>query len=306
MTKRILLVLALLLPGTAWAQQVTPMPGPTPSTYVLPSPFVNGGGTALGAITIPVNGIATTSTDGLVITNNTASTAGVPVQESARLRFRSQVWNTTATAANNTNDFWIESVPVSGGTPSGLLKFGSSLNGAAATYPLAVSSSGQVYLGTAQTISNAAGSINLIQLDGSNFVQIGGNGPVGANINATTTYKLGAGSGVLAISATAPTIASGGCTSPAVTSSNGTAAFLLTIGSSCTGVKTIVLTMPAAAHFWHVQCDNNTSDAQQLANYVVGRATSTTAVTITNYTRTTGIQGDFTAADTLLCSALAE
>lgn len=91
---------------------------------------------------ITPSGIATTSTDGLNIINNTASTAGVPVQQSARLRFRSNVWNTTPTAANNTDDFFIESVPASGTTPSGLLKFGSSLNGAAATYPMTLTSGG--------------------------------------------------------------------------------------------------------------------------------------------------------------------
>lgn len=113
-------------------------------------------------------------------------------------------------------------------------------------------------------------------------------------------------SGVLISSTTAPTIASAGCTSPAVTHNNGTASFLLTLGTSCTGVKTIVLTFTAAAHFWVVSCNNNTSDAQQAANYVVPRATSTTAVTITNYARVTGLQSDFTASDTLLCEAHGE
>lgn len=102
---------------------------------------------------------------------------------------------------------------------------------------------------------------------------------------------------------TAPTIASGGCTSPAVTWNNGTAAFLLTVGTSCTGVKTIVLTMPAATNLWAVKCENNTSDAAQQTNYVVARATSTTAVTLTSYDRVTGLQEDMTASDTYLCSA---
>jgi hypothetical protein len=64
----------------------------------------------------------------------------VTVQQSPRLRFRSNVWNTTAVAANNTNDWFIESVPVSGLVPSGLLKFGSSLNGAATTFPMTLAS----------------------------------------------------------------------------------------------------------------------------------------------------------------------
>jgi len=107
-------------------------------------------------------------------------------------------------------------------------------------------------------------------------------------------------------SLTAPTIASGGCTSPAVTSSNGTAAFLLTLGSSCTGVKTVVLTLPTATNFWACSAENNTSDAQQAANVVASRATSTTAVTLTNYSRTTGLQADYTAADTVLVKCTGE
>lgn len=97
-----------------------------------------------GIFTQSQDGLATTSTDGLVLVNNTAATAGVPVQQSPRLRFRSNVWNTTAVAANNTDDFFIESVPVSGLVPSGLLKFGSSLNGAAATYPFSLRSDGRI------------------------------------------------------------------------------------------------------------------------------------------------------------------
>ena len=88
--------------------------------------------------------LATTSTDGAVLQNTTASTAGVPVQQSPRLRLRSNVWNTTVTAANNTNDWFIESVPVSAATPSGLLKVGSSLNEAAATYPMTLTSAGNL------------------------------------------------------------------------------------------------------------------------------------------------------------------
>lgn len=106
-------------------------------------------------------------------------------------------------------------------------------------------------------------------------------------------------------SATAPTIASGGCTSPAVTWNNGTAAFLLTIGTSCTGVKTITLTMPAAAHFWACDAQDNTSNGQQASNQPVSLATATTTIVITNYARTTGLSTDFTASDTLLVKCLA-
>lgn len=94
---------------------------------------------AVTTLTANRPGIATTSTDGLVLANATAATAGVSVQQSPRLRFRSNVWNTTS-VANNTDDWFIESVPVNGATPSGLLKFGKSLNGAAVTYPMTLTS----------------------------------------------------------------------------------------------------------------------------------------------------------------------
>ena len=106
----------------------------------------------------------------------------------------------------------------------------------------------------------------------------------------------------LFMSATAPTIASGGCTSPVVTWNNGTATFLITIGTSCTGVKTFTLTLPAASNLWHCKGDNNTSDAAQQTNYLVGRATSTTAVVMTSYDRVTGLQEDFTDSNTYLMS----
>lgn len=97
-----------------------------------------------GIVTTTVPGIAATSTDGLILQNTTPATAGVPVQQTPRLRLRSHVWNTTAVAADNSDDWWVESVPASGAIPSGLLKFASVLNGAAATFPLTLASGGQL------------------------------------------------------------------------------------------------------------------------------------------------------------------
>jgi hypothetical protein len=88
-------------------------------------------------------GIAAVSTDGAVLQNTTAATAGVPVQQSPRLRLRAQAWNST-TPASNTDDWWIESVPVNGATPSGLFKIGVALNGGAATFPLTLGNAGTV------------------------------------------------------------------------------------------------------------------------------------------------------------------
>ncbi len=88
---------------------------------------------------ITVTALATTSTDGWVLSNTTAATGGATVQISPRLRLRGNAWDT---AASQTDDFFIENLPVSAATPSGILKFGHSLNGAAATYPMTLTSAG--------------------------------------------------------------------------------------------------------------------------------------------------------------------
>ena len=121
------------------------------------------------------------------------------------------------------------------------------------------------------------------------------------NATGASGYQL---NGVLVMSATDPTI-SGGCTAPAVSAANGTAAFRVTIGTSCTGIRTFTLTMPAASEFWSCHGENHTSDAQQQTNYLVGRATSTTAVVMTSYDRVTGLLEDFVASDQYLihCSS---
>ena len=82
-------------------------------------------------ITSEIDNIILVSTDGIIIQNATLSTAGVPVQQSPRLRFRSNIWNTTG-AVDNTNDFWFESIPQSGLAPIGSFYLKSSLNGGAA------------------------------------------------------------------------------------------------------------------------------------------------------------------------------
>ncbi len=103
------------------------------------------------------------------------------------------------------------------------------------------------------------------------------------------------------ISVTNPTVASGGCTMPSITAGSGSFEFAIVIGSSCTGVKTVTLTMPAAAHTWHITCDNVT----HTANIIGEDSSSTTSVVMHNYARTTGLEIDFTAADTLICSGQA-
>lgn len=214
---------------------------------------------------------------GSSVINLTAATSLAPVQWSPASVLCGAAWKTDATTGSQT-DCWDTVVkPVSqAGLTASTLSFGASINsGTSFTEKMSLTSGGLL---TTTSLSTGAATTSSL---------------------STSSLSLAA----LAFSSTAPTIASGGCTSPAVTWSNGTSSFLLTIGSSCTGVKTITLTLPAAAHFWQISCDNNTSDARQQASMLVNRATSTTAVVLTHYARVTGLQGDFTAADTFLCSA---
>lgn len=95
---------------------------------------------------------------------------------------------------------------------------------------------------------------------------------------------------------TAPTIAAGLCTSPSISASNGTAAFAITVGTSCTGVTTGTLTMPAATTGWVCHFVNVTNPASNTPSQTGG---STTTVTFTNYARTTGVAADFAASDSI-------
>lgn len=97
------------------------------------------GSTGLGQLYLGKNNITTTSTDGLVIANDTASLVGTPVQQSPRLRFRSNVWNTDG--SNDTFDAWFESIPNSVATTTNSLKLKQSKNGAASTTPYSFSMS---------------------------------------------------------------------------------------------------------------------------------------------------------------------
>ena len=141
--------------------------------------------------------LAVTSTDGIVLQNETASTAGVPVQMSPRLRLRSHVWNTTATAADNTQDWWIETQPTSAASPSGNLFFNRSLNGGATFSALQLTSSGTAYFGggvfaTQATTIGWNGSSRLVDVSNGKFnltneAQTAG---VGLDVATDATLKI--------------------------------------------------------------------------------------------------------------------
>jgi len=106
----------------------------------------------------------------------------------------------------------------------------------------------------------------------------------------------------LAFSGTAPTISSGFCsTSPSITANNGTVAFDINVGTSCSG-STGTLGMPTAATGWVCDFHNVTNPATNVVEQTGG---ATNTVTLTNYVRTTGVAGNFTASDHIRAKCVA-
>jgi hypothetical protein len=153
--------------------------------------------------TITKDALVLVSTDALVLQNTTAATAAVPQQASPRVRFRSNVWNTTS-AANNTDDIWIESVPVNGATPTSLLRFQTSRNAGAATNLFVVDSAGLLTVNNVTASNNVTAALvstPLLRSGGGDNANIGllgtglftlnrGTGPTGVGLNVQTDGVL--------------------------------------------------------------------------------------------------------------------
>jgi Pectate lyase superfamily protein len=128
-------------------------------------------------------------------------------------------------------------------------------------------------------------------------VATGGAAPKGVGtLNSAASIYL---NGTLLLSSAAPTIASGGCTTgstQSISANNGAAAFAITLGGATCGT-TITLTLASAAHGWVCDAHDITTPASNKIEQSAGG--SATAVTLTNYVRTTGVAGNFTAADVI-------
>ncbi|MBI2355862.1 MAG: hypothetical protein HYV13_01480, partial [Candidatus Doudnabacteria bacterium] len=98
--------------------------------------------------TLTRTAIGVTSADGYILTNTTAAQASAQ-QYSPRLRLTGQGWKTDATAASQTVDWITQVVPVQGtANPTSYLDFSSQVNGGGYTNVLALTSSGNVGIGT--------------------------------------------------------------------------------------------------------------------------------------------------------------
>lgn len=215
--------------------------------------------------TVNVNAIAAVSTDGLVLSNATAATAGVPVQLGPRLRWHGNVWNTTATAATNTDDWWMEALPASAATPSSIFKLVVSLNGAAGTTALSVNNFGSV--------------------------TSGGNMGIGA------TAAIISGNNIMLSGAT-PSISSGFGTSPSVTAGK-SFAFRVNVGTGGAATTGVITVGATAATGWNCSSRDLTNNASFVTEQT---ASTTTTASFANYSRTTGLAIAWTASDILAIS----
>lgn len=149
--------------------------------------------------------LGTTSTDGIISQNTTAATGAVQVQISPRTRYRGNAWDT---AASETVDFFWENLPAAAGTPTGTMKLGYILNGAAATYPWTMTSAGvsttlaggsYAFSGRTIMVSSADGltahydstSTHAVQINSATSAPTFNNGTIAAHSTST------AGSGTL-------------------------------------------------------------------------------------------------------------
>jgi hypothetical protein len=108
----------------------------------------------------------------------------------------------------------------------------------------------------------------------------------------------------LLLSIVNPTISSGFGTSPSVTNSNGTAAFVVNVGTGGTA-NSGVIGMPSANAGYVCNVSNRTAKAANRADNTVQTATTGTTITIQNQTTSTGAALAWTASDivTLNCFA---
>lgn len=97
------------------------------------------------------------------------------------------------------------------------------------------------------------------------------------------------------LSASVPTIGTCG-TTPSIASNNGTATFVVNVGTGGTA-STCTVTMPAATAGW--SCMVAPTGAPQAAAITYAASTSTTQITLTNYTASTGVALAWASGQTL-------
>ena len=151
--------------------------------------------------------------------------------------------------------------------------------------------SGIIYLQAGDALSQPAGVDTQVQFNVTNA--FGGDAKltwtkgsstilVNGTLNTAVKYQL---NGVLAISATPPTISSGFGTGAAIANSNGSVCFTIDVGTS--SASTGVISLPTAPNGWAVQCTDITTNSTTV--FITKQtATSTSSATIGNFTDIAG------------------
>lgn len=148
--------------------------------------------------------------------------------------------------------------------------------------------------GALRAIATAYNAANVAITGGTmDGVTIGQTTPEPATFNALSSGNL-----KILFRSASPSIASGFGTSPSVTAaSNGTSNFCVLVGGGGTA-STGVITMPTAANGWN--CSPFTpAGAPQAAAITYAQATSTTSITLTNYTLSTAVALAWTSGETV-------
>jgi hypothetical protein len=219
-----------------------------------------------GVQEIDRDGIVVTSTDGLVLANNTAATAGVPVQQSPRLRFRANSWDSDD-LVSRTNDFWFENVPMTSTATQGILMLKNSVNGAAATMPAQFGGAGSLTL----LAYIEAGATNYMAFTGRTVWQAPANGHLTISNNALTTGSL------VKVDAL-PTVSACGAGSPAVVAGSTPFSGAVTIGT--TAVATCTITFNGTAFPSAPRCGGNVETTTAANVRAMGYSATTTVLTI--------------------------
>jgi len=206
--------------------------------------------------------------------------------------------NTDYPAAGNLQFCW-------NGCTSTMTMAGTAINVSGATLTGYALLAGPAFTGnptaTTQTALNNTTRLATTAFVQTSFAQppITGFGNTVARPVSLTTLSI---AGTLLVSNTAPTIASGFGTSPSIVNSNGTAAFTVNVGTGGAATNGVI-TMPAATTGW--ACMVAPNGAPQAAGVTYSAPTSTTSITLTNYTASTGVALAWSASYVLqvLCNA---
>jgi hypothetical protein len=229
---------------------------------------------ALGAVTasLPAN-------TGTIAETNLAQTF------SAAQTYSAAITNSVAGVAS-VPGVNITGAPFAGTATTSFPQLYMNTTGAAAVTTFSTSGS---YLGI-NTASGFAG--NLISF------HVNGGGDVFKVTSAGTPFVTGLTnntSGHVVYSSTAPVIGTCG-TGPSIVANNGTWAFTVNVGTGGTA-STCTVTMPTATTGW--SCMVAPNGAPQAAAVTYSAPTSTTLITLTNYTQSTGVALAWTASTVL-------